>query len=274
VLGGARGRASAPGGDLAALSRPELPAALSGGKPFGRFRVVRELGRGGYGVVFLAWDPHLRRAVALKVPRPEALLTPELRRRFLHEAQAAAGLDPPGVVPVFEAGEVGPVWYIAARYCPGRSLADRLRECPGPLPARAAAHLVAVLAEAVHYTHSRGVLHRDLKPANVLLEEPADAAGAEGEGDWPRAWGLPRVCDFGLARPLEGAADETRTGAPVGTPAYMAPEQAAGRKRDVSVATDVWALGVILYECLTGQRPFRGESDHDTLQRVLTEPPA
>src|SRR5205823_9946850 len=130
-----------------------------------------ELGRGAHGIVFLAHDPRLGRDVALKVPRPEAVVTPELRERFLREARAAAGLDHPGLVPVYEAGEIGPVCYIASAYCPGVTLAAWLKQRAEPVPFAEAAALVVALAEAVQHAHSRGVLHRDLKPANVLLQE-------------------------------------------------------------------------------------------------------
>jgi serine/threonine-protein kinase len=267
-----------------------------------RFRILRELGRGGFGVVYLAHDPTTARDVALKVPRAEALLTPELCRRFLREAHTAAGLDHPHLVPVYEARADGPVSYIASAYCPGGSLADWLRRQGRPMPWRLAAQVVAAVADAVAYVHGRGILHRDLKPANVLLapnpkseaRNPKQFRNLEEENPKPAAPGvsglgdsglgivsdfelrisdfIPKVTDFGLAKAMEGPG-ETRSVAFLGTPAYMAPEQAAGRSRDVTPATDVYALGAILYECLTGRPPFTGESDLVILQQVQQEPP-
>jgi serine/threonine-protein kinase len=244
----------------------QVPAAQGPLPDFGRFQVRRELGRGGFGIVFLAYDPQLGREVALKVPRPDVLLTPPLRQRFLREGRAAAALEHPSVVPVYEAGEIGPLCYLVSAYCAGMTLAawikERDRAGLRPDPACAAA-LVAALAEAVAHAHSRGVLHRDLKPSNVLLE-------AAGEGKPP----LPRVTDFGLAKLLdtEPGGESTHTGAVLGTPAYMAPEQAAG-SRDVGPAADVWALGVILYELLTGRTPFQGATTVETLERVRNQDP-
>src|SRR5262249_25353967 len=148
--------ASGPG------TEPGPAAATSGLTRLGRFEVVRELGRGGCGIVFLARDPVLNREVALKVPRPDAPLTPALRQRFLRQARAAAGLDHPNVVPVYEAGEDGIICYIASAHCPGVTLREWLKGQRQPVPVRLAAGLVAVLADAVEYTHSKGVLHRDL----------------------------------------------------------------------------------------------------------------
>src|SRR5262249_48385720 len=137
------------------------------------------LGQGAFGVVFLASDPQLGRDVALKVPRPEVLMTSELRERFLLEARAAAGLDHPNLVPVYEAGAVGPVCYIASAYCPGITLSEWFKERAELPPERLAASIVATLADAVGHAHSRGVIHRDLKPSNILLQgkrrDPADA---------------------------------------------------------------------------------------------------
>ena len=240
----------------------------------GRFLIRRELGRGAYGVVFLAYDPQLRRDVALKVPRPEALLTPELRARFRHEAQAAAGLDHPNLVPVFDAGEEGSICYIASAYCPGTTLAAWLKRRERPVPIRTAARLVATLAAAVEHAHRKGVLHRDLKPSNVILTTPAGPDAASDDLDL-----APRVTDFGLAKLLEcgpeaaPTVDQTRSGAILGTPAYMAPEQAGGQSRSVGPPADVYALGVILYEVLTGRAPFQAETPLDTLLLVRTQSP-
>src|SRR5262249_6878289 len=209
----------------------------------------------------------LDRPIALKVPRPEALLTPELRQRFLREGQLAAGLDHPHLVPVHEAGEVGSICYLASAYVPGASLSTWLAGHRGrPMDARLAARLVAALADAIHHAHQRGIIHRDLKPGNVLLQEVESAHDTEG---WPPDLGVPRVCDFGLACHLDAPHDQTHTGAVLGTPDYMAPEQAAGRPRDVSVTTDVYGLGAILYQCLTGRPPFAEESGMALLQRII-----
>jgi serine/threonine-protein kinase len=244
---------------------PAQDHLLKPNETFGRFRIVRELGRGGFGVVFLADDPALRRHVALKVPRPEVLADPALRQRFLREAQAAANLDHPNLVPVHEVGEVGPVCYIVSTYCPGPTLAAWLPQQPGPLPPRRAAVLVACLAGAIQHAHSHGIVHRDLKPANVLLVPRTEAE--QGELDF-----TPRLTDFGLAKLLDTAPDQSTSGA-VGTPLYMAPEQAERRSRDVGPACDIYALGAILYELLTGRPPFLGPTPLDVLRQVSSAEP-
>ena len=260
------------------------PAADLPFQQLGRFQLRRLLGQGAFGMVFLAADPQLGRDVALKVPRPEALLTGELRERFVREARAAAGLDHPNLVPVYEASAVGPLCYIASAYCPGITLTEWLRDRSEAVPLRQAAELTATLAEAVQHAHERGVVHRDLKPSNVLLqrrprERTADADSAASGPDAAFDF-VPRITDFGLAKltaetpppPGEEGA-RTQSGAVLGTPSYMAPEQASGKNKEIGPAADIYALGVILYELLTGRPPFRGETILDTLEQVRTREP-
>jgi tetratricopeptide (TPR) repeat protein len=257
---------------LAPDDESSTPARAPAGP--GRFEIRRELGRGAFGVVYLAYDPNLRREVALKVPRIEVHLTPDLRARFRNEATAAAGLDHPNIVPVYEAGEEASVCFIASAYCPGITLAAWLRQRTGPVPYRAAAGLVATLAEAVDHAHRRGVLHRDLKPSNILLETTVPSTpGGEGFDL------VPRITDFGLAKFVEeptsqsDAANPTMSGVILGTPSYMAPEQAQGLAHQVGTPADIYSLGVILYELLTGRPPFQEDSALDTLVLVRTQDP-
>jgi WD40 repeat protein len=243
-----------PKGDTP-LVRPSVA-----GQRVGRFELIVEIGRGGYGVVFLANDPQLGRQVALKIPRPEVTASEETKRRFLREARAAGVLQHPNLIPVYEVGEDGPFCYLATAFCQGPTLAAWLRQQCAPVSVTLAARLVLGLAQGVDHAHQRGVLHRDIKPSNILLDG-AQATASSGSL-------VPRLTDFGLAKLMEAPEDETRSGTLVGTPAYMAPEQAEGRLRDVGPATDIYALGVVLYEMLANRPPFRGESDVHTLQLV------
>ncbi len=239
----------------------------------GRFRIERELGHGGAGIVFLAVDPKLGRRVALKVPRPEGLMSLEMRQRFLLEAEVAARLNHLHIVAVHEVGEAGPICYIAAEYCEGPTLAAWLERRATKIPPRQAAELVATLAAALHHAHARGVLHRDMKPSNVLLSPLAPNQGANGHSPAALDTFVVKISDFGLAKLLERDGDETRTGTVLGTPRYMAPEQAEGRIRDIGVHTDVFALGTILYELLTGTPPHCGPTDAATLRSLLLDEP-
>jgi WD40 repeat protein len=238
-------------------TQPAAPPRL------GRFDILETLGQGGFGIVYLAVDPTLGRQVALKVPRPEVVISPEVRRRFLREARAAAALDHPNLVAVHEVGETGPLCYIASAFCPGPTLSFWLKLRTEPVRPHSAARLVATLAGAVQHAHDRGILHRDIKPSNVILTA---RRVEETSGDEDLS---PRLTDFGLARIGEEAGEETRTGVLLGSPPYMAPEQAGGRTREFGPATDVYGLGATLYEVLTGRPPFRGETATETMRMVL-----
>ena len=229
----------------------------------GRYRVTRVLGRGGMGVVFEAEDPGLKRVVALKLVRPDYVGDPAAVRGFASlraEAEAVAAVRHPNVVQVYEVGEHGGQPYLALEYCPGGTLAERFSPDPTAgritLPPTEAAALMRKIAGGVQAAHEQEIVHRDLKPANVLFD-------ADGE---------PKVTDFGLAK--RGQQVMTRTGAIMGTPAYMAPEQARGDRSLVGPATDVWALGVILYEALSGRRPHEADGAWALMGQIGIRPPA
>ncbi len=233
----------------------------------GRFEIIREVGRGGFGVVFAAIDSQVGRQVAVKIPRPEVISSRSARSRFLREAKAAGLLTHPNLIPIHEVGEDGPICYIASALCSGPNLAQWLEARTEPVPERQAATIVASLARGVEHAHRRGVLHRDIKPSNVLLQiDGSVTLPDEGSGAEPNL--TPLLTDFGLAKVAELGEDQTHNGTLVGTPAYMAPEQANGQLEEIGPTTDVYALGVLLFELIAGRPPFRGQTDVRTLQLV------
>ena len=233
----------------------EGPIAGAFVRYFGDYELLYEVARGGMGVVYQARQVSLNRIVAIKMIRSGHLATVDDARRFRLEAEAAANLDHPAIVPIFEVGEHEGLLYYSMAFVEGSSLARRLAD--GPLPFREAADLVRQVADAVHYAHEHGVVHRDLKPANILLD----------------AQGSPRVTDFGLAKQTERDGSLTLSGAILGTPGFMPPEQAGAGTAPVGPAADVFALGATLYCLLTGRAPFQATTLGEVLKRTLEDDP-
>ncbi len=240
-----------PPGDDAAPSLQETALPQVPG-----YEVEAVLGRGGMGIVFRAKHLRLNRLVALKMLLAGAYAAPYERARFQREAEAVARLQHPNIVQVHDVGDIDGRPYFTMEYVANGGLAHKLAGVPQP--PRQAAQLVATLAAAVQAAHERGIVHRDLKPANVLLAED----------------GTPKITDFGLARQQGDGAVLTQTGMTIGTPSYMAPEQARGRPDAIGPAVDVYALGAILYELLTGRPPFRAATSAETVQQVISQEPA
>lgn len=242
-----------PTNDGVALPSPSASDLV--GRRFGKFEVVAELGRGGMGAVFKANQLDLHRTVAIKIILSGAVAGPDDLARFRVEAEATAALHHPNIVRIYEVGDSNGCAFFSMEYIGGPTLAQRLVE--GPLPGKIAARHAATVARAIQHAHEHGILHRDLKPSNVLLDAAEE----------------PHITDFGLAKRLQADSGQTRTGAILGTPSYMAPEQAGGRK-ELTPAVDVYGLGALLYELLTGRPPFRAETPFDTILQVLERDPA
>src|SRR6516162_6135868 len=221
----------------------------------GDYELVEVVGRGGQGVVFRARQKSLNRTVALKMISLGSWASEAHLKRFRREAEAAASLEHPGIVPIYEVGECDGSCYFSMRFVEGGQLDQVIKQ--KPMLIRQSAELISKVARTVHYAHEHGILHRDIKPGNILLDAKSE----------------PLLTDFGLARLVEAESTVTRTKEVMGTPSYMAPEQAVGNNAAVSSATDVYGLGAVLYQLLTGQPPFAGGTTYETIKLVLdTEP--
>jgi eukaryotic-like serine/threonine-protein kinase len=229
--------------------------SVSAGRAFGDYELLEEIGRGGMGIVYRARQISLDRTVAIKMLRSGELAGEDEIRRFQAEAEAAACLQHPCIVGIYEVGRWNNQRYLSMEYVSGKSLAEISR--PGPLPPKQAARYMRQIAEAIEFAHCHGVLHRDIKPSNVLVDDKDQA----------------RVTDFGLAKRIEIDQKLTHTGQVLGTPSYMAPEQAAGAGDQVGPLSDVYSIGAVLYELLTGKPPFKGRTAMQTLTQVCEHNP-
>ena len=241
--------------EVRSTPEPTAPAAAPT-RIFGDYELLEELARGGMGVVYRARQLSLKRTVALKMLLGGTFASRDFVQRFYREAEAVARLDHPNIVPVYDVGQQDGLHYLTMRLIEGPNLARRL--AGKRLPTRRAAELIVKIARAVHYAHQHGVLHRDIKPANILL----DAAGE------------PFVTDFGLARLAGNDQSLTRPDGIIGSPCYMAPEQAEGRVNELTVATDIYSIGVVLFEMLTGVPPFKGDSAVEVITKIVQKEPA
>jgi len=228
---------------------PQLPF------PIGDYELIEQVGQGGMGIVFRARQMSLGREVAIKMIQQDRLNSPEDHQRFLAEAEATARLEHPGIVQVYEVGQFDGTPFFSMQFVRGQTLAQRLRN--GPIGQRQAAALIANVSRAIDYAHKQGILHRDIKPSNILLDEHGNA----------------KVTDFGLAKFFHANDHLTRTGAILGTPSYMSPEQASGRSSQLGPASDVYSLGTVLYHALTGRPPLVADSPLELALKILEQEP-
>ena len=257
---------------------------------FGDYELLREIGRGGMGVIYEARSRKLKRVIALKMTTSHGRPGDDSNRRFQAEAEAAATLEHPNIVPIYEVGSHDDRPYFTMKLVKGGNLKQRIAN--GPLPSKLAAQAAGSIADAIHHAHQRGVLHRDLKPSNILIDDlhgdtsrsstngsndaPSDVENGSGNSDSSirtRQGIQPMVSDFGLAKRLDQDSEFTMTGAVLGTPSYMSPEQASGSSAQCTTATDIYGIGAILYNMLTGLPPFSGQTQVDITLKVIKEPP-
>jgi serine/threonine-protein kinase len=249
AVGAQQALASAVGEGEAMVWPPQLPFSI------GDYELIEQVGQGGMGIVFRARQMSLGREVAIKMIQQDRLNSPEDHQRFLAEAEATARLQHPGIVQVYEVGQFDGTPFFSMQFIRGETLAQRLRN--GPIGQRQAAALIANVARAIDYAHKQGILHRDIKPSNILLDEHGNA----------------KVTDFGLAKFFHANDHLTRTGAILGTPSYMSPEQASGRSSQLGPASDVYSLGTVLYHALTGRPPLVADSPLELALKILEQEP-
>ena len=240
---------------IARESKRSQTAVLAVGQRFGEYELLAEVARGGMGIVYRARQVALDRVVALKMILAGRLANEDEVQRFRTEAAAAAKLQHPNIVAVYDTDVVDGHHYFTMEFIDGVGLDRQLKD--GPLAGKVAARYVRILARAVQYAHKQGILHRDLKPSNILIDDNDE----------------PHISDFGLAKKLHGDSGQTRTGAILGTPSYMSPEQAQGKTNELGAACDIYSLGAVLYELITGRPPFRAETPLDTVMQVIDHQP-